>query len=79
MDNLSSPNNIEPKCYRGSLDPMGIMAWSKLSCILRGGSSAEKSRKMLLAIRIRIMSGYQLPVSATRWQHWSQICFETFI
>jgi len=25
------------------------------------------------------MRGYQLPVSATRWQNWSQICFETFI
>jgi hypothetical protein len=23
--------------------------------------------------------GYQPPVSATRWQHWSQICFATFI
>jgi hypothetical protein len=25
------------------------------------------------------MREYQLPVSAARWQHWSHICFETFI
>jgi len=25
------------------------------------------------------MRDYQLPVSATRWQHWSQIYFATFI
>ena len=25
------------------------------------------------------MRGYQLPVIVARWQHWSQICFATFI
>jgi hypothetical protein len=25
------------------------------------------------------MSGYELPVSAARWQQWSRICFETSI
>jgi hypothetical protein len=26
-----------------------------------------------------LMRGYQLQVSADRWQHWSQKCFATFI
>jgi hypothetical protein len=30
-------------------------------------------------MQISQLGGQQLPVSAARWQHWSQICFATFI
>ncbi len=28
---------------------------------------------------VLVMWGNQLPVSAIRWQHWSPICFATFV
>jgi hypothetical protein len=37
-----------------------------------GGIEVKPSAK------IGSVKGYQLPVSATRWQHWSWICFATF-
>ncbi len=49
---------------------------------LRVEKSAQTTSR-LTPIRYRtphkiLMRGYQLPGSATRWQHWSKICFETF-
>jgi hypothetical protein len=42
----------------------------------------ELERKLELDLFISKVAkkrGNQLPVSAARWQHWSPICFATFI
>ncbi len=50
---------------------------------LRVEKSAQTTSR-LTPIRYRtphkiLVRGYQLPGSATRWQHWSKISFETFL
>jgi len=41
--------------------------------------SVELFRANSNIVTNELMRGKQLLVSAVRWQHWSQICFATFI